>query len=302
MSKTYKAIGINLHAMPMGEADRLLTILSPERGLIKAIAVGSRKPRAKLGGRSSLFVVNELLLAEGRNFHRIVQAETLESYPGLARTLSRLAAGQYLLELTLGQALEDHPQAELFFLLQTHLKQIEQASAQELLPRLSQASFSLLCLAGLAPQVYYCGRTRQAIQPNFSDRHWRVGFSIAAGGIFTLNLSGDPAQAMTGQISQRSNHSNNNNDRGYNRTVTPLTAEELAMLQELATLSPPSSVSCDMDLTQTSEAIVPFPVHAPQLWLKIESLLRAYAQHHLDHPLRSAVLLESCFSEEGFLR
>lgn len=38
MSKTYKAIGINLHAMPMGEADRLLTILSPERGLIKTIA------------------------------------------------------------------------------------------------------------------------------------------------------------------------------------------------------------------------------------------------------------------------
>lgn len=297
MSKTYKAIGINLQAMQMGEADRLLTILSPERGLIKAIAVGSRKPRSKLGGRSSLFVVNELLLAEGRNFDRIVQAETLESYPGLAQTLSRLAAGQYLVELTLGQALGDHPQSELFFLLQTHLKQIEQASPQELLPRLSQASFSLLCLAGLAPQVYYCGRTRRAIQPNFSDRHWRVGFSIAAGGIFTLNLSGNPAEAMAGQHRHE-------NDRGYNRTVTPLTAEELAMLQELATLSPLNAVgstSQPIDSMKESETIVPFPVHAPQLWLKIESLLRAYAQHHLDHPLRSAVLLESCFSGEGIL-
>ena len=75
-SKTYKITGINLQVSPMGEADRLLTILSPEQGLIKAIAAGSRKPKARLGGRTTLFVVNELLLASGRNFQRIIQAET----------------------------------------------------------------------------------------------------------------------------------------------------------------------------------------------------------------------------------
>ena len=179
--KTEKITGINLHVAPLGEADRLLTILSPECGLIKAIAVGSRKPKAKLGGRTTLFVVNELLLVAGRTFHRLIQAETVESYPGLTQSLGHLAAGQYFIELTLAQALGDHPQEELFLALRSHLKQLEQISPSDLSSSLAQGSFHFLALAGVAPQVHHCCRTRQAIHPNFNDRYWRVGFSIFSG-------------------------------------------------------------------------------------------------------------------------
>ena len=63
--RTYRATGINLKAIPLGEADRIVTILTPERGLVRAVAAGARKQKSQLGGRTELFVVNELVLAEG---------------------------------------------------------------------------------------------------------------------------------------------------------------------------------------------------------------------------------------------
>jgi DNA repair protein RecO (recombination protein O) len=60
MSRTYQATGINLKGMALGEADRLLTILTAERGLVRAVAPGARKFKSKLRGRSELFVVNHL--------------------------------------------------------------------------------------------------------------------------------------------------------------------------------------------------------------------------------------------------
>ncbi|UWU45655.1 Recombination protein O N terminal [Limnospira platensis C1] len=50
MSRTYKATGIILKAIPLGESDRLLTILTPEFGLMRVVAPGARKSRSRLGG------------------------------------------------------------------------------------------------------------------------------------------------------------------------------------------------------------------------------------------------------------
>jgi DNA repair protein RecO (recombination protein O) len=50
MSQTYRATGINLKAVPMGETDRLITVLTPEFGLVRGIAPGSRKHKSRLGG------------------------------------------------------------------------------------------------------------------------------------------------------------------------------------------------------------------------------------------------------------
>ena len=67
MSRTYKATGINLKATAFGESDRIVTILTREFGLIRATAPGARKHLSSLGGRSGMFVVNQLLIAKGRS-------------------------------------------------------------------------------------------------------------------------------------------------------------------------------------------------------------------------------------------
>ena len=151
----YRITGINLKSMPLGESDRLLTILTPERGLLRVVAGGSRKAKSKFGGRTGLFVLNELMIKPGKSLDRIHHAETLASYPGLSRHFGLLTASQYLAEIALNQALEDSPQSDLFNLLTEHLQRLEQLPAAapigEVLAHLCQGIFHLLALGGIAP-------------------------------------------------------------------------------------------------------------------------------------------------------
>jgi DNA repair protein RecO (recombination protein O) len=272
MSGTYKAIGINLKTTPMGESDRLLTILTEEFGLIRAIAPGSRKHKSSLGGRSGLFVVNNLLVARGRNLDKVIQAESLESFPGLSQNLSKLTASQYLAELALSQALSDHPQAELLHLMREHLSRIEKLPAT--LPCLAHASFHFLTLAGISPQVQECCITQMPILPNLEEPDWRIGFSAIAGGIVQLaELENLTTSKLPSQ--KRAN------------LFAKLTAIELSLLQRL---TEPNLIQ---DLLQTHAELLQ-PSNLPA-WLSIERILRHYAEYHLDRPIRSAALIDACF-------
>jgi DNA repair protein RecO (recombination protein O) len=273
----------------MGESDRLLTILTPELGLIQAIAPGSRKPKSTMGGRSGLFVVNELLIYKGRSLDRITQAETIESYPGLSRDLGKLAAGQYLAELALYQALSDQPQAELFFLLGEHLSRISRSptihdhpSFIPVIPLLTHGIYHLLALGGIAPQVHHCCLTQQKLQPDFTQANWQVGFSILGGG----TVSDEWMTQNSPQIMSRLNATiKTQNLPGINRK---LNAVELAMLQHLthAELPPVEAM-----LSQLPPKVRDLSFN--QVWLTIEKLLRQYAQVHLERSLRSPILLDT---------
>jgi DNA repair protein RecO (recombination protein O) len=185
MGGTYKAIGINLKSMPMGESDRLLTILTREHGLIRAIAPGARKPKSSLRGRSNLFVINELLLVRGRSLDKMIQAESVESFAAIGSDLGKLTAGQYLAELVLCQALADHPQPELFALLWEHLTRIDQRAGSLTLLSLVQATYHLLAYGGLTPQVFRCCVTQGAVTPEMSNPDWMAYFDASSGGIIS---------------------------------------------------------------------------------------------------------------------
>lgn len=294
MSGTYKATGINLKTTPSGESDRLLTILTEEFGLVRAIAPGARKHKSSLGGRSGLFVVNQLLIVQGRSLDKVIQAESLESYPGLSQSLSKLTAGQYLAELALCQALSNQPQADLLCLIREHLTRIEKSPAT--LACLAHASFHLLALAGITPQVQECCVTQQVITPDLGNPDWRIGFSAVSGGIVQLtelDHSSRPQKKTDTSFSTSSSFSTSlkvssrSSAQQHSEQVTQLNALELWLLQQLAQ---PNLIQ---DLLQVDEAILQPVYH--QAWLSIERVLRHYAQYHLDRPIRSAALIDACF-------
>ncbi|MBW4657079.1 MAG: DNA repair protein RecO [Drouetiella hepatica Uher 2000/2452] len=298
MSGTYKALGINLKSAPLGESDRLLTILTEEFGLIRAVAPGSRKHKSSLGGRSSLFVVNHLLVARGKNLDKITQAESQESYPGLSQDLGKLTAGQYLAELALMQAMDDHPQPELFCLLREHLSRLEKMPSATTLPCLVQAIYHLLALAGLPPQVQTCCVTQQPITPNFADPDWRVGFSIFAGGTFLLSAI-DRLKAehlvpkVTGQVPKQTfgNPKVLPSSPKLSRPAdlyVEIGAIELDILQQL---SQPNLIQ---DWFSSHSSKMPT---VSRIWLSLERILRQYAQYHYDRPIRSATLIDACFAD-----
>jgi DNA repair protein RecO (recombination protein O) len=301
MSGTYKAIGINLKSTPLGESDRLLTILTEELGLLRVVAPGSRKHKSSLGGRSGLFVVNNLLIVSGKNLDKVIQAETVESFPGLSQDLKKLTAAQYLAELALYQALSEQSQADLFHLLCEHLTRLETLPGIVTLPCLVHAMFHLLALAGIAPQVFRCGVTQKEITPDFSDPDWRTGFSSVAGGVVLLseldNLrlgTAPPRKAPSGAPKILSDHPQEGtaSHRTANFTQTPpelhaqITAIELYLLQQLT----------KPDLLETLMQADPPAFASNQIWLPIERILRHYAQYHFDRPIRSATLIDPCFA------
>ena len=283
MTRTYKATGINLKSAPIGESDRLLTVLTREFGLIKAVAPGVRKQRSSIGGRSELFVVNELLIAKGRSLDKITQASTVESYPGLSRNLGKLAAAQYLAELAIASALSDEPQEDLFFLLGEHLSRLERLSdrteiesAAVLIAHLAQGIFHLLALAGLAPQVQVCGATRQPIAPNFSDPNWQTGFSIPSGGTFSLpELANLEAELSEIGSSYRAASRSRPTSDSKHLTNFHINAKELAALQQLG--------SAELEEGIADRAA----------WMSVENILRQYAQYHLGCTIRSGSSIDT---------
>lgn len=292
MTKTYKATGINLKTQALGESDRIVTILTQEFGLIRAVAPGARKHNSSLGGRIGMFVVNELLISQGRSLDKIAQAQTIRTYPGLAKDLGKLAASQYLAEIVLCQALSEQPQAELYELLNEHLQRLEALPKTELMgvvAHLAHGVFHLLALSGLSPQVQVCCLTQRPLIPNFTDPNWQVGFSIPTGGTICLEAWEGLRKEVEKPKLQHSRNpaigqSPNPPKPGYQTVIhrqdipvisSRLSATELIMLQHL---SQPEIMQIDA---------------ADYGWLSVEQILRQYAQYHLGRPIRSATLIDS---------
>lgn len=270
MSGTYKATGINLKAMPIGENDRLVTILTREHGLIRAIAPGARKSKSSMGGRSALFIVNDLLIFKGRSIDKITQAETILTYGKLSGDLGKLAASQYLAEIVLAQALKEHPQEDLYQLLLLHLGRLnglDQGDNTASIAHLCQGIFHLLALGGIAPQVYSCCITRHAIEPNFTTLNWQIGFSIESGSTVELDLATQDPSMM---VNYR------------------LTALDLLLFQHL---SDPSLDKLDLDIDKFPLETVS-DVEIARVWRRIERILRQYIHYHLNLQIRSAALID----------
>lgn len=292
MSKTYKATGINLKAQPLGESDKIVTILTQEFGLIRAVATGARKQNSSLGGRMGMFVVNELLISQGRNLDRITQAETIKTYPDLSKDLGKLAASQYLAEIVLCQALSELPQTELYELFNEHLQRLNDIPKTEIkcvVAYLVQGVFQLLALAGLTPQVESCCLTQRLLTPDWTNPHWQVGFSIPSGGIICLDawksLRKEIEQGKweNGEIAQ-SCASNPSYETVFHQQELPiisrrLNGKQLVMLQHLS-----------------ETEIMKIDAASDSGWLAVEQILRQYVQYHLGQPIRSATLIDSYFA------
>ncbi len=97
--RVFRTDALILRRQDFGEADRLLTVLTPEHGKIRAIAKGTRKPTARKTGHVELFALVDMLIARGRELHVVTQAETKEPFLLLREDLMRGAYADYVVEL-----------------------------------------------------------------------------------------------------------------------------------------------------------------------------------------------------------
>ena len=115
---SYRAEAIVLRTHKLGEADRIITLLTRERGKVRAVAKGVRRTKSKFGARLEPFSRVDLLVYEGKSLDIITQAESLKAYgQDLALDYSLWTAGQTMLETADRLAPEDSISAESQYLL-----------------------------------------------------------------------------------------------------------------------------------------------------------------------------------------
>jgi DNA repair protein RecO (recombination protein O) len=153
---TYTIHAVNLGSFALGETDKVVTLFSAERGIVRAVAKGARKPGSKIAGRAEPLNVNRLLMAKGRNLDIITQAETIASFSNLRKDLHRLSYGLYYAELTqhFGHGLGDES-ATFFDFLCRSLSHLAESNAD---PTVACLIFELrlLDLLGIHPELDFC--------------------------------------------------------------------------------------------------------------------------------------------------
>ncbi len=98
-SRLYVTNAIVLSRFDYGEADRILTLVSPELGTFKAIAKGIRRPTSRLGGSLEPLAELRLQLARGRTFDVVTQVAVVHAWLRLRDSLESAATAWYLAEL-----------------------------------------------------------------------------------------------------------------------------------------------------------------------------------------------------------
>jgi DNA repair protein RecO (recombination protein O) len=149
-----------LRTRSLGEADRLLTLLSPERGKISALAKGARKPRSKLAPLQ-LFSLSSLQLAAGKNLDIITQAVIRLPFPALREDVTRFAYASYFAELADAFSQPGEKNRTLFDLTAAALSLLNRGLEPQLLARTFE--LRLLDISGYAPEIEACVSCRKPI-------------------------------------------------------------------------------------------------------------------------------------------
>jgi len=172
--RSFRVDAIVLKHYDYGEADRMLTIYTRERGKLKVIAKGVRKVRSRKAGHLEPFMHASLLLATGRNLFLVSQAEAQNSFPKLRENLEMIGYASYTVELVDKFTFEEEENAPVFTLLKQTLMRLERGDEPMLAIRYFE--IRMLDVLGFRPELQQCVVTGAAIQPE--DQY----FSASQGG------------------------------------------------------------------------------------------------------------------------
>jgi len=172
----YRDDGVVLRVQKLGEADRIITVLTRRHGRVRAVAKGVRRTKSKFGARLEPFSHVDCQFYAGRSLDIVNQAEGVRNYGAeLVADYPRYTAGTAVLEtaerLT---AEEQEPSLRLFLLVIGALRALVEAEHD---PRLVLDAYLLraMAVAGWEPALDACA--------NCGAAGPHRAFSIAGGGV-----------------------------------------------------------------------------------------------------------------------
>lgn len=150
--KRFVTPAIILRRTDYGEADRILTALTPEQGKLRLMAKGVRRMKSKMAGGIDLFTVSSLTVLEGKgDMGTLISARMQQHYGRIVRDLDRVQLGYDLIKL-LDKVTEDNPEPDYFQLLEQAFQALDEPAIDLSLIRLWFQS-QLLRIAGHSPNL-----------------------------------------------------------------------------------------------------------------------------------------------------
>ena len=162
-SRTYRTSGVVLRQYPLGEADRIVSILTPDLGKVRAVAKGVRRPNGRLRGHLDLTNVVDFAAAYGRNLDVITEAALRDDHPGSREDLARLSLAIYVCEVADLFSQERSPSRALYAVVTETLDALGSANDPWLVGRWYEQR--VLDVTGFRPQLEQCVECDATLEP-----------------------------------------------------------------------------------------------------------------------------------------
>ena len=183
--RRYTTEAIVLSRFDLGEADRVLTLITPGIGKLKAIAKGVRRPTSRLGGSLEPFAELTIALARGRTFDIVTQVSVGHAWLNLRDDLESTATAWYIAELADRSLEERHAAEPLYALLRRAYELLDASMAPGRVARWYE--MHLLDELGVRPEVDRCVECDRVLE---SDERFR--WVPPLGGVVCERCPGPP--------------------------------------------------------------------------------------------------------------
>ena len=251
--------GLCIKASPLGENDRLITILTDEQGIVRLAVPGARRPKSSLAAATPLTYLSLQIFGK-RNLKSVRQIKILKSYSGLGKNIECLAASQAITELTFLLVGNNDKQQNYLSCVLAHLDRIYlyEESKEEDIKMLSmsiQSLIHLLAIGGINLPIHHCCKTGEPIIPPLGNWEWSCYYL--------------PNEGFSSMEDPQSN--------------LKINASEVALLQRL--LFP------DLPIKSNGELLGP-----KKVWLKILFIIETWISTQLEKDLSSLKMLREIYS------
>ena len=162
-----------LRTYKLGEADRIVVVLTKARGKVRAVAKGVRKTKSKFGSRLEPMSHCALQFYEGRELDLVTQAESIDNFRAVREDLDRIGRGVSMLEVADQLAQEGEVNPQLYRMLLGALRTLETSASPLVTPAFY---WKVLALEGYRPEVESC------VQCGADDTPL-VAFDLESGGL-----------------------------------------------------------------------------------------------------------------------
>ena len=187
--RRYTTDAIVLSRFDLGEADRVLTLITPAGGKLKAIAKGVRRPTSRLGGSLEPFAELTVALARGRTFDVVTQVSVGHAWLRLRDSLESAATAWYLAELADRSLEERHAAEPQYLLLRRAYELLDAGMAPGRVARWYE--MHLADELGVRPEVDRCAECDRVLEAEESFR-----WVPTLGGVLCERCPGPPAHRV----------------------------------------------------------------------------------------------------------